>query len=617
MNFFFLFILILSSFHTRAQDLPVYRKAVVDGVKNQKLKPSAKTILHICGRFFSHIDFKAAKKNDLLESIFQNHSPKLSQNTLEEIINDIQYLFLLGEENFSTKETADDFLQKLTKVSETINKKVQDKMIEPRDEETLKIYFLMKNFLSLVDYEPKLSGQTSSIFKKILSDLKKNSRFRLIPSVPFEPMKSNVIDFSNTSLLQAKNEDAEFYSFITRIKELLHELTPDGTGLDKILRTLDKTQEIVFYKTGNDYKKGDVVSANSGLINYMRDEILYKDPSFLDLSQIFYEEIRRLDIEFKTLSVGDMKGNQKNPIYLFDDPIEGLPDLWKVALKTTKDFYGQEDPYRALRLIALFGHDDIEQFIPTSPIYDFEFRLKLNQLQNYIPHEQSVLYHPESIKGLSLSSETMRLVSVVQKEEEKLNRSAQQLRSELYNEITNKNLTSPDLEFYQTRLRAYKEDSYDTTFDSAYRLGQYHFYGGMFLATELIKSGYDKVWSIKLPIYIAESMAYFYKTHTMLTRYLDHHALQAYNSGITKFISYEEFSQLNLIKKIKNEIKDSLDKSSRNFEVDQMIAEVDAEVFIMKTYTNLMTNLLILKVTPEQHRKGAEFAYKILTEKKK
>ncbi len=119
--------------------------------------------------------------------------------------------------------------------------------------------------------------------------------------------------------------------------------------------------------------------------------------------------------------------------------------------------------------------------------------------------------------------------------------------------------------------------------DAYFRAGYYHVYGGMLTARELLSHGYGYKDGIKFSSMISEMMGYFYK-HFTLELFMDEDTKSLWT------LSNEDENHLTTI-----------------------LPEGWTQDRFEKAHLNLEIATAMLELTQEQHRQGAEFAYRVYT----
>lgn len=144
------------------------------------------------------------------------------------------------------------------------------------------------------------------------------------------------------------------------------------------------------------YSLGQVGSENTGLSKYLLHQF-QSDSELLKTAHRFYAEVERIDSE-----------NPKNirPTIGTSVVPEHSGWLWKLALK-----HAENNPLKAMRLIGLCGHDDVnrgEKALKGPPLSDEEkkalFKNKLLELQSSIDF---VIQHKEDVQKNGGSKEVL------------------------------------------------------------------------------------------------------------------------------------------------------------------------------------------------------------------
>lgn len=252
----------------------------------------------------------------------------------------------------------------------------------------------------------------------------------------------------------------------------------------------DLLKDMIFGDTDDSYANGGSTSeANYGLISYTANQ-LETDLELLEAAIHFYTALRfydggaTLEVTGGAFQMPSVLGWERHQI-----------DVWKLALEACN-----EDVVLALRVLTVFGHDDIKQKLPApkNPALASHFKL----LNSLMPTRQSQLYFPGAIPGLDIPQNRRAELDRLHEEYQKL-------------------YTGED---------AHDDEKYR----SCFRAGYYHFIGGIYTGTELTRHGFGKVSGVKLPVLLAEHMGYFYKKITMLNTYMSDDARTLYSMGLRK-----------------------------------------------------------------------------------
>lgn len=295
-------------------------------------------------------------------------------------------------------------------------------------------------------------------------------------------------DLSIQTLMNVSTQSPEniFQSF----KDSLLAMPSFTPVRNKLIGAADLIHDMVFGNTDHTYSSGGSTSeANYGLIQYVANQ-LENDLTLLEAAIRFYTALRFYDggvataITYSPLQTPSVLAWERHQF-----------DVWKLALDVTDN-----DAVLALRVIAVFGHDDVKQLLPQPKNTALipHFRL----LNSLIPTRQSQLYFPGALPGLDIP--------------EKFRAEIDRLHDDY------KKLYSGD------------DAEADEKYQSRFRAGYYHFIGGINTGTELTRHGYGKVAGFKLPVVLAEQMGYFYKKITMLQTYMSSDARKLYELGFTR-----------------------------------------------------------------------------------
>jgi hypothetical protein len=274
-----------------------------------------------------------------------------------------------------------------------------------------------------------------------------------------------------------------------------------------------------------------VAGSNFGIIEYLSG-LLDRSPILASDALRFYSRVRQIDLS---------QPQSKADIILFDPKSQF--NVWQLALEET-----DSNPFRAIRVLSIFGHDDVTQSVFSIYMNHRSWGDALNLFQ---PSNKSVLYQNGALDGLEASSEL--------KEE----------FSALYQE---------GLELYRQKFG----DNAKSAGEGLFRSGNYHFYGGAYLASELMARGHDRYLGVRIPEFVAELLGGLYKQITMQSVYLGPLEQKLYLAGYPR-------------------IKPPKPKGVEQWEYERALFSV-------------RLNLLHLKLTQEQHRKGAEWWRKKISE---
>lgn len=137
--------------------------------------------------------------------------------------------------------------------------------------------------------------------------------------------------------------------------------------------------------------------ANNGIISYMSDSVA-SDEQFFMAAFRFYSELQNIDRE--------LRRSGRAP-YLFHHIQSRSPiDLFSLAMR-----HAHNDNYLALRIMALFGHDDTragDDGAWEASLRTTTENCRMNILRSIAPRNQSVLYSPGSLSGLGYSESQIR-----------------------------------------------------------------------------------------------------------------------------------------------------------------------------------------------------------------
>ena len=118
-----------------------------------------------------------------------------------------------------------------------------------------------------------------------------------------------------------------------------------------------------------------------------------------------------------------------------------------------------------------------------------------------------------------------------------------------------------------------------------YRIGYYHVYGGLFTAGELLRAGFGKIDGVKFSSFISEALGYYYKKFTMKLWLSD-----------DAQILWHQIKENEHTRAKKPDDWDAARFDKAKLNLDEMLAYLD--------------------YTADQHRLGANFAYKVFTQQK-
>lgn len=152
----------------------------------------------------------------------------------------------------------------------------------------------------------------------------------------------------------------------------IHVISPDLEGVrEVVMHNAERTDRV----------------ANSGIIAYMRDSVL-ADDNFFDSAVRFYTALRTADVaRHATFDLSPMQN-------------EATFDVWEMAMNAT-----QRDPYMALRVLALYGHDNQNQMLGTLGLSGQDCRVAL--LDAIMPLYNSNLYLRGAMAGQGYSANTI------------------------------------------------------------------------------------------------------------------------------------------------------------------------------------------------------------------
>jgi hypothetical protein len=307
----------------------------------------------------------------------------------------------------------------------------------------------------------------------------------------------------------------------------------------KAQRSFDMIEELVL----KDASWEEMALSNSGVIGYLSRQ-LATDEHFYTASLKFYSQLLTLDQEF-------LKNSTRQLPNLFEGAASAV-DLWKLALDSASG-----DVSDAQRVLTLFGHDDVANQLRYFEGITQEQALKIDQLN---------VLRPDSKKSLLYQNQVVQDWSISPKLKDKFN--------ELYEQG----------KLLETEIAKSSEKGLYLMLDSdrlldAFRSGNYHYMGGVYLVNELTRRGLSNFYGFKTSVMIAETLGFVYKK-SVVDVYLSPHAKKLY--------------QLSLSGK-------SIEKPKEWSDLEFKIAKWNLEI-----------NLLHLEYASEQHFKGAQWAFQTL-----
>ncbi len=210
------------------------------------------------------------------------------------------------------------------------------------------------------------------------------------------------------------------------------------------------------YENGTNCYNNDpecIHSSNEGLINYISDQLI-RDEVFLKNSINFYLLAYQRQINNR-VSEDDLVFSKE-----FKDNM-----LWNDVMSKVNN-----NPFQALRVISVFFHDECCNSLYAKS----ELNPVLELLNNLFENFYFGYFAPGSLAGLESNKYYQFKFSNLKKR---------------YKKILNE-----DTEFYYNN---------------------YHFFGGVFIANELLRKNYSNINGLNFPIFINEVLGYYYKKVTM------------------------------------------------------------------------------------------------------
>lgn len=267
-----------------------------------------------------------------------------------------------------------------------------------------------------------------------------------------------------------------------------------------------------------------VHSANSGLISYVGRQ-LESDQKFYTDSLRFYTRLKLYDQKHYL---------NESHFTIFSDEKE---DLWSMALDSVGG-----DPYQALRVVSAYTHDQCCTGIEASKPEFYEFFDLLNLMSpsaNHGDYAESNIHAPGALPGITPSKAFVKRYQELQ---------------DRYFDLTG---SRPD-----------------------FHLNNYHFYGGVFTANELIRNGFGNIDGVKFAIFASQALGFFYKKFTMPM--------------------WMEGDLLYFWTEIMHEDQTAKPKKPDDWDQQRFdLVKLQMDLFLFR-----------LDWTAEQHRLGAKFAYK-------
>lgn len=341
---------------------------------------------------------------------------------------------------------------------------------------------------------------------------------------------------SNFKVMSFKKNTPSVRIIFKELKESISQLKIlSNKNKEKILGAIDLSQKILIGTLNgeDDCYDNDITcqgESNYGIINFNSKKVQNNHKLFLS-SFKFKADIIKL-------------GSVVESLPYYDAPLPKY-DIWLYALKAAEN-----DPYLALEVLTLYGHDSCAEyaylsntknglsFIPASlnAIFEIGDFGGCGDEKNFMPtHIQGAL------SGIYPSSRvSIKLKDVIQE----------------YNRVFGKKFNL--------------------------RTGYHHVYGGLLIAQEILRENLGKVSFINQATFISQALGYVYK-RMQLPSYLSK------NKAIDLFemMNHDEFRSIPLKPK---------EWSEQEYK---------------EAVATLKLNLAILDYTEEQHLQGAKFAFEV------
>lgn len=188
-------------------------------------------------------------------------------------------------------------------------------------------------------------------------------------------------------------EKKEFMNFYDRLKKTWKKDEKDFSSYPSIVTGVT---DVLFHNP-----KGTDSIANDGIVSYMGDSI-EADDDFFSAAFGFYDELRELDIKERKFVISSnqsiyQKSYAGNGNELYEMvPIEKAgKDLYSIALKHAKN-----DPYMALRIMSVYGHDNFNNGLGA--------RCRGIILNRIKPYSDSLLYLNKAIPKISYTEKEVK-----------------------------------------------------------------------------------------------------------------------------------------------------------------------------------------------------------------
>lgn len=202
-----------------------------------------------------------------------------------------------------------------------------------------------------------------------------------------------------------------------------------------------------------------IAEQNEGIQRYFLHE-LRNDKQLLQDAIEFYFEVAKLDL--RLLADGIIVESS-----VFE---RAHHDIWDLAMRI-----GGGDPMRAIRMIGLYGHDNVKQAFEVD--FSHPADALIDALNQMAPHLRSNMWLPGALRGLDIPVTYRERLGEIFEREKAL--------------IPGIELNSPN-----------------------YRAAYYHFIGGALVASQLIRTGHETVGSARLTPFIARTLAFLYRYAT-------------------------------------------------------------------------------------------------------
>lgn len=281
--------------------------------------------------------------------------------------------------------------------------------------------------------------------------------------------KSNMID-----------EESETDNYVVRSEEnmpspfeILDHFLTLTEKLPKFLRSsfqkpIIDIKETVFKDVSNDYGNGNIGGHNTGLINYL-SFTLANDP------QLAYDSLKFYNLIYSSNPGGDTNHGQ---VWDHSDL-----NFWKVAMNVCDN-----DPWRAIRVIGLKGHDVAANALNNKYFTDPNTKPLINLVEITSASRDKRFYQNGSISGIRIPNKIIKMFDFVKAQSSQLGRK------------------------------------------DYFRAGNYHFIAGALVSEELLRKNNKYLTTVRVPTFIEDILGYSYKRIRIL-KYLTKDAVELFNKG--------------------------------------------------------------------------------------